>query len=77
MKRCASCTHYLYSIPEYGQLLISNTYDLFEEYINDLKDDYTARLENEEIKFLAGRSSKTRYDAVKQKYNQFIMKILK
>jgi predicted transcriptional regulator len=69
--------HYIYYIPEYSQDLVSDLNDCLETFINTLKEEYSARLEKEEQLYLVGRSSKEKYETLKEEYDKILQKIQK
>ncbi|MHA1728618.1 MAG: winged helix-turn-helix domain-containing protein [Promethearchaeota archaeon] len=67
--------HYIYSLPDYSQDLLSDLTDCLDTFIDALKDCYSTRLEEEEQLFLLGRSSKQKYEAIKKVHDEIMHKI--
>ncbi len=68
--------HYLYHIPDCYQDFIQNLDELLLTLGNELQDEYTIRLENEEQAYIStGPPGKNRYDSMKQEYKNLVDKM--
>jgi predicted transcriptional regulator len=68
--------HYLYRIPDYYQDFLQNLEEILLTLGNELMDDYTLRLEQEEQEYVrAGQSGKAKYESVKKEFNSLSQKM--
>ena len=63
---------YLYSVSSAGLELIANFEDSVNQYITTLIAEYSKKLDNEEQRYVLGMTSKSRYEAVKQRYESIL-----
>ena len=66
---------FVYSLPEHSRMLISQLQDIIGQFVENMKDEFTRKLEDEEQKFLLGITSREHYEKIKAELNLVLEKI--